>query len=245
MIYRKYRFTYQEWVICILKALGITAVIAYLFYQSVFGLVVITIVLPLCVKETKASKSRQRRDKLDIEFKECIHAAAGALLAGYSVENAFCQARIEMLKLYGEEAMIVKELEQMEIRLGRNEAIETILQDFSNRSGSDEIESFTEVFSFAKRGGGDFVQIIQTTVDRIGDKIEVGQEIQAVLAAKEMEQKVMSIIPLGVLLFFQLSSPDFLQSLYGSGFGALIMTAALLVYAAAMKISAKIVDIEV
>lgn len=245
MDYKTYYFSSKEVAMILAESVGMSGLVAYLFYQSIWGGVVVFIITPILFWEQKKICCKNRIERLNVEFKECIHCAAGALMAGYSTENAFKQAGIELKKLYGKEAMIVRELDQIQYRLSRNETLERALQDFSKRSGSDDIESFTEVFSFAKRGGGDFVQIIQITSNRISDKIEVQQEISTVLAAKKMEQKVMCFIPLGILLFFQISSPQFLEKLYGNFMGVMIMTAALIIYAAAIKISLIIIDIEV
>ena len=56
-----------------------------------------------------------------IEFRDAIQAVAAALLAGYSIEHAWKEAEREIMDLYGKEAMITKELIQMnaEIKLNR------------------------------------------------------------------------------------------------------------------------------
>ena len=112
----------------------------------------------------------------------------------------------------------------------------------------EDILAMTEksVFNLLQdRGGGDFVHIITTAAGRICDKLEVAGEIQTVLAQKALEQKVMCIVPLGVLLFFKATSPEFIGRLYGNPLGVLIMTAALLLYGAAFYLGMKLEEIEV
>lgn len=48
-------------------------------------------------------------------------------------------------------------------------------------------------FCSAKRSGGDFHKIIATTIEHISDKIEVEREVQTVISAKKMEQKIMNV----------------------------------------------------
>ena len=65
------------------------------------------------------------------------------------------------------------------------------------------------------------------------------------MAEKALEQKVMCITPLGILLFFKVTSPEFIGRLYGNLFGVCIMTAALLLYGLAFFLGMKIVEVEI
>ena len=76
-------------------------------------------------------------------------------------------------------------------------------------------------------------------------KIEVSEEIHTVMAEKALEQKIMCAVPLGILLFFRATSPEFIGRLYGNLLGIGIMSAALLLYGAAWFLGMKIVEIEV
>lgn len=126
-----------------------------------------------------------------------------------------------------------------------NQPLEQELQDFADRSGCEDIESFAEVFSFAKRSGGDFVGIIQTAVLRISGKIEIEREIATAVAGKKLEGRIMNGMPLFILAYLNLTSGDFLELLYGNVLGVVVMTAALAAYAGAIRLSEKILDIRI
>ncbi len=180
-----------------------------------------------------------------LEFKDYMYGVSSSLLAGYSVENAFLESQKDIDELYGDKSVLLQELGNLKRRLGVQESLEKILREFSEESGCEDIQSFVEVFCYAKRGGGDFLGIIQTTIRRICDKIEISEEIETTIAQKALEEKVMSVIPLVVLLFFRFSSPEFIGILYGNPFGILVMTVVLILYGIAMAWGAKIVEIEV
>ena len=55
----------------------------------------------------------------------------------------------------------------------------------------------------------------------------------------------MMTMPLGVLMYMKISSPDFMNGIYHSLLGVSIMTGALVVYALAIIIGKRIVDIKV
>ena len=183
--------------------------------------------------------------KIQQEFKEYMYSVGNSMQTGYAPERAFLNAQIELKKLYGESSIVVNLLEGMEKRLNVKEPLENILRDFAADSNCEDIESFVEVFCYAKRSGGDFLHIIQTTINRICDKAEISKEIQMVMAEKALEEKVMCVIPMGILLFFRVTSPEFISVLYGNVLGVCVMTVALILYGAAFFLAQKIVEIEV
>ena len=74
---------------------------------------------------------------------------------------------------------------------------------------------------------------------------EVKKEIEATLAAKKSEQMVMSVMPAGIICYLKLTSPGFLDVLYGNPFGICAMTVCMVIYGLSYWLGVKIVDIEV
>ena len=226
-------------------SLGVSGLTAVLFYKSPWGMCSLPAIFFLTEKTLQKSERRRARKRLNLEFKDYMYSVSGLLEAGNSIERSFLTALEDVVQLYGEESVLVKKLCGMERRLSVQEPMEHILQDFAEESDSEDIENFVEIFCCAKRGGGDFIHIIATSVQRICDKIEVLEEIHTVMAEKALEQKVMCVVPLGILLFFKVTSPEFIGQLYGNALGVCIMTAALLLYGTAFFLGMKIVEVEV
>lgn len=227
------------------SSIGISVLIAILFYNSPWGLCSLLVTGFLSGRCLADRKRRQKLVRLNLEFKDYLYAVNGLLLAGYSVERAFLGGLLDVEQLHGAHSVLAAKLGAMERRLGVQEPIEHILWDFAEESESEDVRNFVEVFCYAKRGGGDFAHIIATAVGRICDKMEVAEEIRTVMAEKALEQKVMCAVPLGILIFFRATSPEFIGRLYGNLFGVAVMTAALLFYAAAFILGMKLVEIEV
>lgn len=223
-------------------AAGITAV---LFYQSWFGMVSLFLYLPVLCRIFRERKEKERKRKLLLEFKDAMQSISVALQAGYSLENAWKESEREMAELHGEDAQMVRSLHQMNLAAAMNQPIEKLFYEFAAVSGCEDILNFAEVFLFAKRSGGDFGRIIKSTTERIRDKMEVEEEIQTVLSGKKMEQKIMSVIPIGLLVYLRLTSGDFLAPLYGNKAGICVMTGALAAYGVALWLSEKIISIKV
>lgn len=228
-----------------LLPLGITALIARLFYRSVVALVLYVPISRICIKYRSKKQEEQRKRKLRKEFQECMELVAGNLLAGYALENAFAEAEKELTELLGEESPMKKELVKMNRKIQMNQPIEKVFAEFARQSGVEEIQQFSEVMIFAKRSGGNFVKIIQETARNIGDKIMVEEEIETMIAARKLEQKVMNLVPLFLLAYLDIVSGGYLDVLYGNVGGALLMTVCLAGYGAALLLAERMSHIEV
>lgn len=222
-----------------------SGVVSGLFYDSAWGMCSLPAACYLTDVFFKRVQKNKKEKQLGLEFKDYLYAVSRLLLASYSVERAFLEGFWEIKQLHGESCMLAVRLGKMEKRLRVQEPMEHILIDFAAESKHEDIESFVEIFCYAKRGGGDFIHIMTTAAGRICDKIEVVEEIRTVMAEKALEQKIMCVAPLGILCFFRLTSPEFIGRLYGNLPGVLVMTAALALYGAAFFLGMKIVEIEV
>ena len=92
MDYRKYRCNLWERLGCLAAGTAVAAAIAWLFYRSWYGMVLVIPVNYLIVSYYKNKKRDERAKKLMIEFRDAIQAVAAALLAGYSIEHAWKEA---------------------------------------------------------------------------------------------------------------------------------------------------------
>ena len=179
-----------------------------------------------------------------IEFRDAIQAVAAALLAGYSIEHAWKEAEREIMDLYGKEAMITKELIQMnaEIKLNRN--VEEILHDLAVRSGVEEIQSFAEILVLQKEWGrlpSDYPDNSSTHIRK--DRSREGSGYSH--CRKEAGGKDYECDAIFILAYLNLASGEFIDPLYGNLAGVLVMSAALLVFVGAMAINRRISDIRV
>ncbi len=245
MDYRKYRLNRKEWFFCLFTSIAVGFVTAQLFYRSMYGLLVVPFLFPLICCIFRKEMHRRQKERLLDGFREAMQSVSASLLAGYSMENAWCEAEKEMENLEIKKSLMVSELHQINVKVRMNQPLEEVLAEFAQRSGCEEIESFSEVFLFAKRGGGDFAGIIRTTVQRLNAKIEVEREIDTVIAGKRLEGRIMSAMPAALLLYLNISSGDFLNPLYRNPVGICVMTVALFLYIAAMLWSEKIADIRI
>lgn len=243
--YKVYLLNWKERFLCILITFGITGVISWLFYRSIYGMAGALPLFFLVKRIIKNYLCRKRKRDMLFQFREMLQFISGALKAGYSMENAFVQGREEYMELYGQKTVMAEEFGSIIRQMKLNMPLEQLVEELARRSGIEEIASFSQVFGFAKRSGGDMMKIFQDTAEKIRQKSDVEREIETVLAAKRTEQRIMDLVPFGILFYVGVMSPEFLQPLYGNLLGAFVMTLCLLGYAAAFLLAEKILDIQV
>lgn len=183
-----------------------------------------------------------QRERLAGQFRECILAVASSLQAGYSVENAFLECEQDMEQMFGQEALICVELRLIRRGLAINISLEELLADLGERSGCDEIAQFGEVFSIAKRNGGNMAEIIGSSSELIGRNIDLRRELEVLLGGKRMELMIMKLMPFFVLLYVGSANEGYFDMLYHNGKGILIMTGCLAVYIAAYAVGEIVVE---
>ena len=245
MDYDDYRMNKKEIIRYLLIYGGITILISYAFYDSAVAFLFMLPVGILFFRRVREKLKRERRERLRRQFQDMIDSIASSLAAGYSIENSFYEAHKDMLRLYGRNSLIVRELEYFFSMLEAGAPMETVLSDFAERADVEDITDFSEIFTLAKRNGGDFGGIIRKTVRMMKEKDDTEKEIRVILTGRRYEQRLMCIIPFGIILYLRVSSGSFLSILYHNPVGIAVMTLCLAIYLASYLISERLTDIRV
>lgn len=218
---------------------------AWLFYNTWIAVIPL---FPLGIwhwHEWREECCKRKEQIFREQFQNGIQILSSLLKAGYSVENAIRETEKDLRPLYREDSRIRTEFGRMIRELDMNLTVEQVLTAFADRVEQEDVDNFVTVFAAAKRTGGDSIAILKETVRIIGGKIETEREIQTVLAAKRLEFQVMCVIPVGMIGYMRIAFPEFLNILYGSVPGVILMTGCLAVYLFAYRLGKRIISIEV
>lgn len=216
---------------------GIAVFFAFFFYRSAWAVLPMLAVGGVFVYWRLKRKKKNSDSQFLLQFQECVLSVAGALKAGYAVENAFAESIPDMEIMFGRDSTIVAELKKLCRGLQNNETLEVLLQNMALRSGLEEIREFAQVFVIAKRNSGKLPDTIEIYSKTITDRLELEAEIETLLAAKRLEQKVMNIMPFFIVLYLEYSNPGYFDMLYHNVTGAAIMSICLAVYISAYGLS--------
>lgn len=243
--YRVYHFSRKELAINALIYLGLCGIISFLFFRSWIAWILLFPGVYFFLKDRRRELARKREVEMEGQFLTGIQLVCTSLQAGYAVENAFGEAAAELRKIYSGEAFVVTEFDYIVSQTKLNRSIESLLSDLGERSRVEDIQNLAEVFYTAKRTGGDLMAIMRNTISCIQQRRETRMEIETTLAGKVMEQNMMSVIPLLILGYVTLTSPEFLEVMYEGLPGRIVMGVCLALYLLAYLWGRKIMAIEV
>lgn len=243
--YKVYKFGLKQYLIygTILFAGLIT--ISYVFYNSIIVVPILTPIVAVAFRHLKNALRIQRQEELVLQFKEVLGSMSTAIITGYSMENSIIEAYKEMTSLYGEDCIMSVELLKIIKKVRLNQPLYIVLCDFSERTGVAEIITFAQVYAIVHKSSDSICKFIHITEDTISERIATEREIKTIVNAKRYESRLMNLIPMIVILYVRVTSPEFNQILYGNIIGVILMTSCLICCIVAFIISEKILNINI
>ncbi len=244
--YDVYVMSKNETIINIIIACVVLFAIGYVFYKSV---ILSALLMILSIKWPKMRTKQiiaKRKRQLNVQFKDMLYAVSSSLSAGKSVETAFIESVNDLKILYPDpNCDIIREVTYIAHGLAMNETVETMLGQFAERTHIEDIENFADVFVTCKRTGGNIVEMVRSTSNIIADKIEIKMDIETLVSGKKFEQQVMSLMPIAMILVMTYTSYDYMQPMFETLVGRIIMTVAVAIFGISTLIGNKIMNIEV
>lgn len=217
----------------------------YVFYSSFAAVPLFIPVWMFYMRDWIEDMSKKKEAEFRGQFRDSIQAMASVLKAGYSVENAIREAGKDIAPMYGRDTRIRKEYDRMTHQLDMKMTAVSVLEEFSERTGQEDVENFVNVFAASKISGGDSIAVIRNTVRIISDKIDTEKEIETMIASRKLEFNIMCAVPFAIILYMKLTFGEFLSVLYGNPAGAVVMTVCLGIYLGAYRFGRRIICIEV
>lgn len=237
-----YKVSKKEKAVVIMVIFMAIIIISILFYGTIYAVVIL---LPLGVPIYREQKRRiinKKKKELKVQFKDMLMVMSDSLKTGYSVSNALKESYKDMVSMYGRYSYICEELRIMISKIKLNVREEDIFKDFAKRTGLREAILFSRIFSVAKRTGGNMTEVIGSVTDSIVLKENVREEIEVSTTEKKTEQKIMTLIPMALILYVKMMSPDFLNIMYETNAGRIVMTICLVLYVLTFLWAQKIVE---
>lgn len=228
------------------KGMILGIILSLLFYNSIFGVIILLPYLPIYYKNEKKQLEQKKRDQLKQEFEQFIKLITKGLELGYSLEKCVEVSKREYEQMIDmKKTPMIQQLEVFDRKLQMNIPIQQIFDDFGKESQLEEIENFAQIIDTARKTGGNLPAILRRTSQVMAEKEQVYQEIITMMSAKRMEQKVMTWMPIGILAYMRLTSGSYMNSLYDNGIGIIIATFGLIFIWIAKMWAEKIISIKI
>ncbi len=260
--YKVYKMSSNEKALYFILAFVVGAAVAYLFYGGIgkndYGdPTVITYILDavimivtglaagrLFLPIRKEQIIAERKRKLRMQFIDLLDSLATSISSGKNVPNAFIAAREDLLVQYQPDAYIVQEVDNIISGIQNNLDVGTMLLNFGERSGIQDIRTFGRVFETAYSKGANLKDVVRNTHLILSSKCEIEAEIETKVASNKNEQNIMIIMPVVLILMIKMAGSDFASN-FTTPTGVLCTTIAIISFVVAYFIGRKILKIEV
>ncbi|MDR2457507.1 MAG: hypothetical protein LBD41_03395 [Clostridiales Family XIII bacterium] len=217
-----------------------------IFYKNI----ILSLVFMLCIFPAKKyydefMKDKKRRE-LTLEFKDLLYSLSASFSSGRDMKASLLEGYENLKLIYPANAELVKNLEEINRKINEEHQMEDIiLKDFAMKSENEDIINFFNAYLTAKESGGDIEKLINSSCKTLIDKIEIDNEIQTITAKKKFEGRILTIVPIILILIMQISGGGYIDILYAGLAGRIVMTLALFILCFSFYLSSKISDIKI
>lgn len=244
--YDVYIMSKKEIIFNILIAMLVIFIVGMIFYHNAILALLISFFGFKYPKIRTKSIIKKRKNDLTIQFRDLLYSVSSSMEAGRSIEMAFKDALKDLAIIYtNPETPIMRETTFIVRKIEMNEPIEEAISEFAERAKIDDIENFSDVIRVCKKTGGNLAEVIRSTSQVIGDKIETKRDIETTITGKKFESRIMAVMPIFMVFMLSASSPEFMEPVFKTVIGNIVMTVAIVIFVVAYIVSEKIVDIEV
>lgn len=238
--YHSYKMKPSDLTLAFLIGFLAAATVIHIFFGSVIADIAVGIAAGIAVIPIyRKIRADMIRNALTLQFKDMLDSLNSSFSAGKVTASAFADAEKEMALQYGADSSIRRELKIINIGLANGKNIEELLLDLGERSGIEDIVSFSNVFAIANRRGGNLKHIINETKEILSDKIEIEQDIKASVSAASNELNIMTLMPLVIVPMMSSFSEDGAETT-----DILVKLAGLVMFVIAYVVGRKIVKIK-
>ncbi len=211
-----------------LIGMGGAMLVAAVFYRDLaFVLFFAPLGLP-AISLYAHKRATDRRELFLLQFRDLLYYLSAALAAGKALEPAFLDATASLSAQYGRgDTILLASLRHVHARMALRQPIETELAALAEETELEDVRSFADVIAVCRRSGGNLVEVMQQSVRVLREKMEIRREMETAWAAKRLEQRILCVSPVFLILLVRLGSGDFMDPMYQTPAGRLMMTLAL------------------
>jgi tight adherence protein B len=183
-------------------------------------------------------RTRQRMAKLDEQLVDAMMLMAGGLRAGYSfLQGAEAVARELGPPIRHEFGALLQDLQ-----VGVN--VEEALIGLARRTGTEEFDMMVTAVLVQRQSGGNLAEILETIAHTIRERMRIRREVQTLTAQERMSSYVVGALPIVAFTFLTFVNPGYLDLLFGTVQGRLMLGASIFLELIGFFIIRRIVDIK-
>jgi tight adherence protein B len=219
-------------------ALLLAVVVAAVSDQALLAIPILA-AAPFALRLYVGMRVEQQRRQFGDQLADHLAVVGGAMRAGHSLpaalssvlEDAPEPTRREFGRVVADE------------RLGA--PIEEALEDLAERMANRDIEQLALLARMQREVGANAAEMLDRVVDTIRERQELRRTVRALTAQGRLSRWVLTILPIGILLFLTITNRTYVDPLYSTGLGNLLLgVAAVMVILGSLFIK-RIVDFRI
>jgi len=206
----------------------LAAAIGWLFFRHPLACVLIAPAGSAIVPLVNSLMKRRRRSVEQLELSRFLQALISAMYAGHSLETAFREIEKDMRReSWQESKRLLAAITRLNQRVALGESIEKAFIDVVHTWELEDVQVLADTLGVYRRSGGNLLLHLRRTAELLIEKIQAEQEIQVILARKQMEAIMMNVAPYAMISLILIGSPDYAAPLF-TGSGRIVMLVALM-----------------
>jgi len=184
-------------------------------------------------------KRKARVAKLNSQLPEALTIISNALKAGFGLLQAMDNASEQLSHPISTE--LGRTIHEMNIGSSAEEALVAL----SERSGSYDLDIVVTAILVQRTVGGNLGEILDNVADTMRERIRIRGEIKTLTAQQKLTGLVIGFIPIGVGVLFQIMSPGYIEPLFTTFVGRMMIGVAVVLEVIGVMVIQRILDIEV
>jgi tight adherence protein B len=202
-------------------------------------LVIFAFFVPAIVFGACREATRRVRRRFEDQLPDNLQVLASALRAGHSFVGALSVVATDASEPSKREFTRVVADEQLGVPL------EISLRDVSRRMGSSDLEQVALVAELQRQSGGNMAEVLDRVVDTIRGRFDLRRLVRTLTAQGRLARWILTLLPVVLALLIEVSNPDYMAPLFGTGFGQFLLVLATIMIVSGSLLIKKIVNIKV
>ena len=192
----------------------------------------------------KREFEKERLKRIQARFMDFLLCLEPLLKTSGTFSGAFSEAVLDYKRFHGNDE-VSKCLENAVNDFRMNSGTSEVLGALAEKLNIEDARAFAGSMAVCESTGGNAVEVTGRTTELLVGRIRILCDINTVLSGKIFEQKIITLMPFLLLGILASAAGSYLEPLYTSGTGRIVMTAAGLLFLTQWLIGKKISDIEV
>lgn len=235
----------QKRLLITLKAGPFLLFTGWLFFDHLILSLLLLVFLYPVVKQVESMEIQREKEELREQFRDFLTFLSASITSGKQMGNAIEEAAFSLQWIYGKRGSLGKDLVSIIKKVKEsNASLDSLLLDYARQTKVPDLQSFFDIYLISRQTGGNIELVMKKTIQILRDRLELKHTIRVLTSQKRMEARILTMMPYLVIFFLRLTSPEYVEVLYTTVAGKIIMVFALTGILLAYVISMKITEIK-